>query len=189
MALGASIVNGQGSTDKNGFRYALRNRLIWEGNPVNMIGSQNAGNMADGSCECYPGKYAISHKSSSLIQYLRIFQVRDKSTPTWASRPNLILIHVGTNDCAYGDDDRLGEVIDQLFNAIPEVTIIASTLLPNTDGNTQANINIYNRNIPGMVRQKQQEGKKLLYVDFSSSWFSTADLVDPYVHSHLFYTW
>ena len=61
MPLGASIVNGVGSSDKNGFRYALRNKLIWEGNPVNMIGSQNAGNMADGSCECYPGdKYGCS---------------------------------------------------------------------------------------------------------------------------------
>lgn len=39
MCLGASIVYGYGSTDGNGFRYALRNKLVYDGNPVNMVGS------------------------------------------------------------------------------------------------------------------------------------------------------
>ena len=39
MCLGASIVYGYGSTDGNGFRYNLRNLLVYGGNPVNMVGS------------------------------------------------------------------------------------------------------------------------------------------------------
>lgn len=172
LALGASIVHGDQSTDGNGFRYALRNKLIWEGNPVNYIGSQNSGNMADGSCECYPGA--------------KITEVENKSKATWSQKPNLVLLHVGTNDCAQSDNvatahDRLGQLIDNLFAAIPDVTIIASTLLPNTNGVTQGNVNTYNKNIPGMIKSKQSQGKKVLYVDFSSSYFSTADIKDGLV--------
>ena len=39
MCHGASIVYGYGSTDGNGFRYNLRNKLVYDGNPVNMVGS------------------------------------------------------------------------------------------------------------------------------------------------------
>lgn len=109
-------MNGVGSTHKNGFRYALRNKLIGEGNPVNMIGSQSAGNMADGQCECYPGEI--------------ITEVAEKLKGVWGQKPNLVLIHVGTNDCSSNNDvgnahNRLGKLIDELFNSIEGVTIIA----------------------------------------------------------------
>jgi len=51
LPLGASIVYGLKSSDGNGFRYGLRNQLIYGGNPVNMIGSVTTGTMADGDCE------------------------------------------------------------------------------------------------------------------------------------------
>jgi hypothetical protein len=47
QCLGASVVNGAGSTSGNGFRYALRNQLLAGGNPVNFIGSQTSGTMVD----------------------------------------------------------------------------------------------------------------------------------------------
>ena len=47
MTLGASIANGYGSTDQNGFRYPIRNQLIQDGAKVNMIGSHQSGNMQD----------------------------------------------------------------------------------------------------------------------------------------------
>lgn len=43
LPLGATIVYGQTSPDANGFRYGLRNQLIYNGNPVNMVGSVHAG--------------------------------------------------------------------------------------------------------------------------------------------------
>jgi hypothetical protein len=36
LPIGASIVWGYDSTDGNGFRYPLRNALVWGGNPVNV---------------------------------------------------------------------------------------------------------------------------------------------------------
>lgn len=55
MPLGASVVYGQSSTDRNGFRYGLRNKLVWGGNPVNMVGSRQSGLMADNDVEGWPG--------------------------------------------------------------------------------------------------------------------------------------
>jgi hypothetical protein len=56
-----------------------------------------------------------------------------------------------------------------LFNTIPGVTIVASTLLPNANPKTQANVEIYNRKIPNVVRGRQTAGKQIVYVEFSSS--------------------
>nr|OQO24051.1 hypothetical protein B0A51_05021 [Rachicladosporium sp. CCFEE 5018] len=167
LPLGASIVYGQTSNDGNGFRYALRNRLVYDSNPVNMIGSVQQGTMTDNECEGWPG-YTIT-------------QVASKAELSIPSQPNLILLHVGTNDAVQSVDignaaNRLGSLIDRLFAAIPDVTIIASTLLANGNSVTQANIKTYNSQIPDIIRARQSAGKKLTYVDFSSSYFSVADL-------------
>ena len=167
LPLGASIVYGLTSTDGNGFRYALRNQLVYNSNPVNMIGSVQSGTMADNDVEGWPG-YVIT-------------QVASEAELSIPSQPNLVLLHVGTNDCVQNVDianagARLGILIDRLFSTIPDVTIIASTLLPNGNSATQANIQTYNGQIPGVVKARQSAGKKITYVDFSSSWFSLSDI-------------
>lgn len=125
--------------------------------------------MIDNECEAWPG-YVID-------------QVASKAELSIPLKPNLVLLHVGTNDAVQNLDiqnagARLGRLIDRLFDAVPGVTIIASTLLPNTNPVTQANIEIYNQQIPGIVRNRQAVGKKIVYVDFSSSYFSPSDLSD-----------
>ena len=167
LPLGASIVYGQNSPDGNGFRYGLRNQLISNGNPVNMIGSVTTGNMVDGQCEGWPG-YVIA-------------QVADRASLSIPDQPNLVLLHAGTNDAVQSLDiqnaaSRLASLIDHLFDTIPGVTIIASTLLPNGNANTQANIQIYNSQIPAIIKARQSAGKKITYVDFSSSYWSLADI-------------
>lgn len=47
LPLGASIVQGYQSSDKNGFRKYLRQQLRWKGWKVNMVGTKNDGDMAD----------------------------------------------------------------------------------------------------------------------------------------------
>jgi hypothetical protein len=132
-----------------------------------MIGSVNTGNMIDGQCEGWPG-YVIT-------------QVADKASLSIPNQPNVVLLHAGTNDAVQNLDiqnaaSRLGSLIDHLFDTIPGVTIIASTLMPNANANTQANIKIFNSQIPALIRARQSAGKKITYVDFSSSYFSVSDL-------------
>lgn len=47
MPLGASITHGTHSTDGNGYREVLRNKLLSEGYEVNMVGSDTNGTMKD----------------------------------------------------------------------------------------------------------------------------------------------
>lgn len=150
LPLGASIVYGLKSSDGNGFRYALRNQLVDNGNPVNFIGSNHGGSMIDNECEAWPG-YTIN-------------QVAEKAEVSIPSQPNLVLLHVGTNDAVQNLDiqnagDRLRSLIDRLFDTIPGVTVVASTLLPNGNSQTQANVEIYNRKIPEVVQKRQGDGK------------------------------
>ncbi|KAK5731516.1 hypothetical protein LTR17_011314 [Elasticomyces elasticus] len=167
LPLGASIVYGLKSSTGDGFRYGLRNQLLYNGNPVNMVGSVHAGTMADNDVEGWPG-YVIT-------------QVAQKAELSIPSQPNLVLLHVGTNDCVQSIDiqnagSRLGTLIDHLFSAIPGVTIVASTLLPNGNSATQSNIITYNSQIPGVIRDRQAAGRQITYVDFSSSYFSLSDI-------------
>jgi lysophospholipase L1-like esterase len=155
------------STDGNGFRYGLRNQLIYGGNPVNMIGSVQSGNMADNDVEGWPG-YTID-------------QVASMAENSISNKPNVILLHVGTNDMIQNNDvanahNRLATLIDRLISAIPDVTIIASTLLPNGNSGVQPRADVYNKNIAGIVKSRQAAGKKILHVDFSSSYFTLADI-------------
>jgi lysophospholipase L1-like esterase len=174
LPLGASIMYGLKSSDGNGFRAALRKRLIDNGNPtVDYIGSNHCGTMADNECEGWPS-YTIS-------------QVAQKAGLSIPSKPNLVLLHVGTNDAVQNLDiqhagDRLGSLIDRLFDAVPGVTIVAFTLLPNANPKTQANVKIYNGAIPEVVRKRQAAGKQIVYVDFSSSTFSLSDLSSDGTH-------
>ncbi|PBP16288.1 hypothetical protein BUE80_DR012963 [Diplocarpon rosae] len=152
--LGASIVNGYGSKDKNGFRY--------------VVGNVSTGNMVDNENEGWPGH--VIDQTYSMADHCVAFQ------------PNVVLLHVGSNDMSGNKDvanahTRLARVIDKLFSSIPGVTIIASTLLPRSDATIEARTKIYNQNIVAMVHERQRAGKKLLYVDFSSTWFSLSDLL------------
>ncbi|OWP06709.1 GDSL-like Lipase/Acylhydrolase [Marssonina coronariae] len=165
LPLGASIVYGMTSPDGNGFRYALWNQLVTKGNPVDMIGSVRSGTMLDNDVEGWPG-YIID-------------QVAAKASLSTPSQPNLVLLNAGTNDCIQNVDitnaaNRLGALINTLFSSIPGVTVIASTLLPNV--NNENCVQTVNSMIPAMIAALQEQGKKVLYVDFHSIHFSTADI-------------
>lgn len=83
MPTGASITYGINSSDGNGYREDLEDLLA--GNPVNFIGTQHSGTMADNAMEGYPGK--------------RIGQVQGivMGNDILSHKPNVILINLGTN--------------------------------------------------------------------------------------------
>lgn len=60
MPLGASITHGVGSSDGNGYRNALRTKLVSQGNLVNMVGSNPNGTMKDNENEGLFGPHRIS---------------------------------------------------------------------------------------------------------------------------------
>jgi lysophospholipase L1-like esterase len=171
--LGASIVWGADSTDGNGFRYGLRNQLVYDGNAVNMIGTIQHGTMLDNDNEGHQG--------------FKINEIQDIiAADDIPSQPNVVILHVGTNDCLQnyqisGAPARWQALIQSLLDSIPGVTIITSTLLPNgnflEDGTPVENlVKGFNAAVPGIVAGFQARNQKVLYVDMHSSFFSIADI-------------
>jgi hypothetical protein len=77
---------------------------------------------------------------------------------------------------------RMGNLIDRIFQVVPSTAIVVSTLLPNADESTEANILIFNKNLVGTVTQRAAAGKNIILVDMSSDWFSVADLHEDGTH-------
>ncbi|KAK5631710.1 hypothetical protein RRF57_007424 [Xylaria bambusicola] len=129
MCLGASIVRGELSSDRNGFRKTLRGDLANLGAPVNMVGSQRNGDMPDNDFEAYGGN--------------RIQQIHNHAKAIVPKqKPNVFVINVGTNNVLQRRDvDVAGEhmeaFIDYLLSASPRSTVVLSTLLTNTVPNRE----------------------------------------------------
>ncbi|KAF4968093.1 hypothetical protein FSARC_4454 [Fusarium sarcochroum] len=124
MPLGASITQGYKSTDGNGYRKWLRAQLRFRGWKVNMVGSKQDGTMADSDNEGHPG--------------WMIESVHGAWTESKWMQPNLVLINAGLNDCNTGGDpskagERTKSLVDDIFDSVPGVTVILSTLLRNGD--------------------------------------------------------
>jgi lysophospholipase L1-like esterase len=158
---------GFNSPDGNGYRYALRGKLIADGNDVNMVGAKSAGNMSNNQVEAWPG--------------YRIGQVAAKATPSFYYMPNVVLIFLGTNDMTQNFEvstahERMGQLIDQIFDIAPNTTVIVSKLLPNGNPTAETNTLVFNSNLDLTVANLTSQGKKVSSVDMHSDWFSTADL-------------
>jgi lysophospholipase L1-like esterase len=125
MALGASTTRGEKSTDNNGFRQYLRDRLVAIGNPVNYVGTSRIGEMADNDVDAWPG---------TRLDAIRDNVVRDAP----GMRPNLYLANVGTNDCLQHIEipdfyKKYYQFLNEMLAASPRATIILATLLPTTE--------------------------------------------------------
>ncbi|KAL4961558.1 SGNH/GDSL hydrolase family protein [Aspergillus stella-maris] len=123
MPLGASITVGYRSTDGNGYRKYLREQLRYAGWEIDMVGSLSNGTMKDYQNEGHFGK--------------TIDQVANAAVDSAGMQPNVVLINVGTNDGIQnvhitGAGDRINSLITDLTSRIPNVTVILSTLIPNT---------------------------------------------------------
>ncbi|KAL1878448.1 hypothetical protein Plec18167_004520 [Paecilomyces lecythidis] len=167
LPLGDSITFGYRSSDGNGYRWRLEQSLS-QGNRVNMIGSVSSGTMCDNQNEGHNGAVI-----SEIATYA------NRSLPM---RPNVVLIHAGTNDMNEPDDPdtapaRLGSLIDQVVAACPDAAVLVAKIIPAASATTMARINTYNNAVPGVVAKRANAGKKVMVVDFSHA-LTTKELVD-----------
>ncbi|KAJ0109024.1 hypothetical protein J7T55_002216 [Diaporthe amygdali] len=156
LPLGASIVQGRGSSTGNGFRKFLRDQLRKDGWRVNMVGSKSEGSMADNSVEAIPG-YTVS-------------QIQDISHLSTPFKPNIILVNAGVNDCENGIDipnigARLASLLDDLFKDVPGTTVIVSTLIPGTDPDVERFRAEANRQYRSLVSDRRARGQKVVLAE------------------------
>ncbi|OAQ81928.1 carbohydrate esterase family 3 protein [Purpureocillium lilacinum] len=161
MPLGASITAGLHSSTGNGYRKDLRELLVKDGYPINMVGSRKSGTMKDNDNEGWSG--------------FRIDQVEGKARASVPGiKPNLFCVNAGTNDCAQNSDiagagKRMGDMLEYLWSASPGSTVVLSTLLINLNTTREACGVRVNEQIKKLADDKAAAGKRIVFVDMHAA--------------------
>lgn len=168
MPLGGSITFGSHSSDGNGYRGPLAKLLA--GTKLKFIGSVRSGDMADNYNEGHPG-YTIRDTANT-------------ATNSLGYRPNVILLHVGTNDFDFARPketteaapERLGGLIDELVFVCPDATILVAQLVHAADPVYDRRIQLFNNEVPKVVAKRAKAGHRVMVSDMRS--IAKKDLVD-----------
>ncbi|KAH7397460.1 SGNH hydrolase-type esterase domain-containing protein, partial [Pyrenochaeta sp. MPI-SDFR-AT-0127] len=165
LPLGDSITWGfaAGAQGSNGYRQQLLSDLQTSGYKVDFVGTQKSGNMADNDNQGHSG--------------YRIKQIQDVAGPGLAMRPNIVLIHAGTNDFLQNDmtngeswydaPKRLTALIESVAASNPDALIIVAKIIQSGISQAQSLTTLFNNNVPTVVSQAQAKNIKITYVDQS----------------------
>ena len=202
MPLGGSITAGSGDEPKgkeNGYRKPLRDEFRHRQHVVNMVGCGKLGSMKDNDHEGHPG--ALTEEIKGFAKCSINF------------KPNVVLINAGTNDAKQGGQvlfcpflqrsftpnskkgpefvngtyERMKDIIEYLYTESYGVTVILSTLLPQTDSVGNANVRIINGRYRQLVSYLKSEGKKIYLAEMNDGFINAQDLADGTHPTHKSY--
>ena len=164
MPLGDSITHGFQSTDDAGYRSRLYNSAI--GTKIQFVGSLWNGEDPFPASERY-------HEGHDGAVINAIANYAKNSLP---ARPNVVLLHAGTNDMngAPGASPvsecpgLIGNLIDEILQACPDATVIVAQIIMSRVAQTEANREQYNAALPGIIDARASEGKHVLLVNMDA---------------------
>jgi hypothetical protein len=103
----------------------------------------------------------------------------DNIGPSLLQRPNIILIHAGTNDMnpnsatsTEGSEvgaatERLGVLIDNVFAACPDAVVVVAMIIDSCLESHRVKIDQFQALVPGIVNLRRAAGKHALAVNFT----------------------
>jgi len=168
MPLGDSITLGTPDQSYGGYRHVLGILLAKDGYTIDFVGSQRSGNRSipDPDNEGHPGWTIAQIKSGIDV---------DGWLETY--KPDIILLHIGTNDISHGNaasaPDNLSALLDDMLARLPKVRVIVAQIIPFRRGPDQGHQS-YNRAIPGIVASK---GPRVSVIDMQNI-LSMSDYAD-----------
>ncbi|MDA3923971.1 MAG: GDSL-type esterase/lipase family protein [Kiritimatiellae bacterium] len=158
MPLGDSITYGVPVV--GGYRIPLYSALTDAGYNVDYVGTQtsNSEGMADPDHEGHSG-WTIGGLDANIALWLSQIEA-----------PDVVLLHIGTNDSGAGDFsnrvDRLDDLVTKIAVNSPHANIIVTTLLKRSDTTRYTAItNLFNPYVEGKVLGQQALGHKVHYLD------------------------
>lgn len=159
LPLGDSITDGLGVPGGGSYRIELFSLATADGKDITYVGgSMNGPSMVDGK----PFPQAHEGHSGWTIQ-----QIDDITPdPSLGDSPHIVLLHIGTNDMYQtpaGAPDRLGALIDQILETLPDSLLVVSNIIPFPGGSGPTGT--YNAAVPGVVEERASAGKHILFVD------------------------
>ncbi len=178
MPLGDSITDGF-PFENGGYRVELFHQAVQGATPITFVGRNlNGPTTVDGrpfprnhegysgfTIDTGPGHSGISPLVDAGISMFR---------------PNIILLHIGTNDVNGNLDlanapTRLGALIDRMTSDSPTTLVVVAQIIPTTNDNTNVAIRAYNAAIPALVQQRASAGKHVMLLDMYTLFASRAD--------------
>ena len=156
MPLGDSITFGEGDPKRGGYRTVLSTLLAEDGYMIDFVGSQRSGEevLADPDNEGHPGwRITNIRKAIASEGWLETYQ------------PDIILLHIGSNDLRYGNGlyapDNLSALLDDILARLPNVHVIVAQIIPTRWG-AEVSQRIYNDAIPDIAASR---GARVSVVD------------------------
>jgi acyl-CoA thioesterase I len=157
MPLGDSITDGY--FVPGGYRIDLYAAIEHRGYSIDFVGSLSNGldSLPDKNHEGHSG-WRIEQIHDRVVEWLQTFQ------------PDLILLLIGTNDMVQEEGvptapDRLDKLIETIFQTTPNVHLFVASIPPILEPTLNQRVMDYNRAIEQLVRQKQNAGKPIGFVD------------------------
>jgi len=169
LPLGDSITFGT-PTNNGGYRVQLFSKAVGDNLHLTFVGTQSngpamvAGKTFPKANEGYPGITTANLDS----QHVKGTALKDM--------PNIILLHIGTNNVSQANAaSDLEKIIDDLVAAAPNSLLAVASIIPLP--NASSAVDKYNAGIPTLVEKKATAGKHVIFVDQFKD-FPTAELTD-----------
>lgn len=162
LPLGDSITRGAKSSNDAGYRSQLFKLIVAAGQKVTFTGSLTNGPTQE-SGQPFPRMHE-GHSGWTISQLAPLIP-----SPAFDSKPNIILLHIGTNDIGSRDPagmaTRLEALIDKLAQNGPDALIVVAQITPaRTDNDIR---DAYNAKIPGIVQSQSAKGRHIVSVDMN----------------------
>ncbi|GGK28196.1 hypothetical protein GCM10010124_21030 [Pilimelia terevasa] len=158
LALGDSLTWGTAAPHLDGWRRGLRARLVRAGVPVDFVGSRATGAFADNQHDGRPG-WRIADLRRAAPALVR------------AADPDVILLHVGTNDVKLpgpgvaGAPARLGLLLDQLLRLAPAAPVLVAQVANSPRVDIQPRLARFNRSLAVVAARR---GPRVRVVDMAA---------------------
>lgn len=149
MPLGGSVTRGVGSSDGTGYRKSPLQMLRLHGLNAHMVGSRKDGSMPNNDHEGWRG--------------FRIDEIERKARKSVKRlSPQIFMVNAGSNDCLQSFKipevgKRMGYMLDYLWLASPQSTILLSTLLVNADKEVDSAVMRVNDQFRALAKKKKKK--------------------------------
>jgi lysophospholipase L1-like esterase len=174
MPFGDSIT--EGFPVFGGYRMELFRLARADGHEITFVGSLvNGPNMVDGVT--FPRNHE-GHGAHTISGSMGIAQFVDSSMSSYT--PDIVMLMIGTNDIngnisVASAPTRLGALLDDIYDADPNVLIILAQIVPTRSDGTNQAVQTYNAAMPALVSQRTSAGRHLVLVDMYEAFTRDAD--------------
>ncbi len=162
LPLGDSITRGAKSSNDAGYRSQLFKLIVAANQKVTFTGSLTNGPTQE-SGQPFPRMHE-GHSGWTISQLSPLIP-----SPGLDGKPNIVLLHIGTNDIASRDPTgmakRLDALLDKITQQAPDALIVVAQITPaRTDNDIR---DAYNAKIPGIVQSRAAKGEHVISVNMN----------------------